>query len=502
MVVLDVDLVAMLQKIAAAPDAFSQPAASIDHPKLYKKDEIHIQVAEHEPQVLLELLNTLLAKRFPQLSPVHLFRDLTYPLKKGVGNAFKWGNRQDTAKWITVSAVINRVGAVISVADEGNGFDYHAVWERYQDKEAYFTYGGSGFDQFNKAHSWITYVDGGRKMLLCFVYQADPGEPLTAEQVAAYGAAGDAEAMHRFLAEQPYFAGRKPLSCALFSPTEPKSEEPLLACVVACADGEVTLLGRFLPETAVLNEFTIATQLAPQVEGAGLSLPVPVAYLPSPPLALFAFRPVQNLHDFAKKKGEAEMRPVYAKVAEGLRRWHGGRVEGTAVCNIQTILTAEASTHSHILATLAEMGSTAQLTHAENLLATLIATSHTVPPLFAPIHNNFGWKSVLYDGNQFYPYFFENGCSGHPGFDVGNFLADLCRFYEDDWQAFEASASFFLDHYFASAPTVWRVDLPFFVLYGLLGRLGTLLKRPLDKWQPKIDALLTQCEQLLATSWP
>jgi hypothetical protein len=121
------------------------------------------------PDDLLPVLNAAFSWRFANLPREQLFGDLIYLLKKGLGNAYKWGNQKDPAKRITVEAVTTKAGALVAISDEGEGFDVNGVLRRFQSDEHYFTHGGSGFKHFNKAKSLISYADGGRTLLICFL---------------------------------------------------------------------------------------------------------------------------------------------------------------------------------------------------------------------------------------------------------------------------------------------------------------------------------------------
>jgi hypothetical protein len=104
-----------------------------------------------------------------------VFADLNHPAKKGLGNAFKWGNRSDPSRTLMVRAVMTDAGAVVAITDEGRGFDVPAVLARFRDNSEYFQHGGSGFSHFHSTNSVVSYADGGRTLLIRFLCAAGPG---------------------------------------------------------------------------------------------------------------------------------------------------------------------------------------------------------------------------------------------------------------------------------------------------------------------------------------
>jgi hypothetical protein len=118
-----------------------------------------------------------------------------------------------------------------------------------------------------------------------------------------------------------------------------------------------------------------------------------------------------------------------------------------------------------------------------------------------PIHGDLGWHSIVHGDARFYLYRFDKCRCSHPGFDLGGFLADLLRFYllrkKTDPDFYYAGREIFLETYFAGTPPSWHEDLPFFMADALLLRLPLFLKPAEKKWEPKVEALLRQCEQIL-----
>jgi hypothetical protein len=158
----------MLREINASHRAFVNRFSDPASPDLVALDEASFVIRGRTPDQLWCVLNDLLSKRFAHIREEQLHSDLMYPLKKGLGNAHKWGNQRDCGKDITVETVITRTGAVLSISDEGQGFDPEAVLSKVRRAEHYFTHGGSGFHHFAKTQSLISYTNGGRTLLLCY----------------------------------------------------------------------------------------------------------------------------------------------------------------------------------------------------------------------------------------------------------------------------------------------------------------------------------------------
>jgi hypothetical protein len=55
----------------------------------------------------------------------------------------------------------------------------------------------------------------------------------------------------------------------------------------------------------------------------------------------------------------------------------------------------------------------------------------------------------------------------------------------------------FLETYFTAHPSQLHENLPFFMASALFLGFDRLLYGPKEKWEPKIDALLEQCEKTL-----
>jgi hypothetical protein len=120
------------------------------------------------PAELLPVLAKTFSTRYEHLPPAHVSRDLIDLVKKGLGNAYKWGNERDPDKLLVVMAVMTHTGALIKITDQGNGFDVPRVV-----RDRTFTHGGSGLTRFQKTSSVISYADGGRTLLIRFLCDAE-----------------------------------------------------------------------------------------------------------------------------------------------------------------------------------------------------------------------------------------------------------------------------------------------------------------------------------------
>lgn len=498
----------MLAEINVSEKAWANRLSDLTAPGFVALDEAFLVVSGSSPDDFLSGLDAALAARFASVPPERLIRDLYYPLKKGLGNAYKWGNRKDPDKQITVEVVATKTSALVAVADEGEGFDVDGILRRFQGDGQYFSHGGSGFEHFNRAQSLISYADGGRTLLIRFLCAPrSSGAENGAAKNFAYGAAGD-EAFIKslFAAELPYFQDNKTAleSCRIYLPDDPDELE--IKYVLECRQDQsaetktVTLTGRLLPEAAAQKDFSVAAQLYKTQNG--VHIPQPVAVFKEPSLVLFEFNPAKDLRDYLKKiDGFREVAEIIKMIAAGLRALHHSAIDLPAEKTLDGALERYRAVKNKAVAILAQTGSSRaeRVQEIFNRLSARAATLKSFDPV--PIHGSFGWENVLYGDGQFYFYRFEGCRRSHPGFDAGSFLAELRRFYllrrKADQTFYHAGRKVFLENYFGGNPAAWRDDLPFFTAGALLLRLDGLLERAAEKWEPKVDALLEQCEQAL-----
>jgi hypothetical protein len=169
----------MLAEINASEKAFAHRLNNPADPDFVALDEACLVVQGRTPDELLPVLSAAFSERYADVPPQQLHRDLLYLLKKGLGNAYKWGNQKDPTKQITVEAVVTKTGVLVTISDEGEGFDVPSILGQFYRGERHYTHGGSGFRHFAKAKSLISYANGGRTLLLRFAGVAAPGNVST-----------------------------------------------------------------------------------------------------------------------------------------------------------------------------------------------------------------------------------------------------------------------------------------------------------------------------------
>jgi hypothetical protein len=163
----------MLAEIGAqsGPGQVVAPGASV----MPAPEEALLVVRGRTPDKLLPMLMETFSRRYAFLPQERVFADLSRLVKKGLGNAFKWGHDSDPSRVLTVRAVMTNAGAVVAIVDEGPGFGVQEVLGQFHHEDAYFRHGGSGFSHFHETRSVISYADGGRTLLIRFLCANGPG---------------------------------------------------------------------------------------------------------------------------------------------------------------------------------------------------------------------------------------------------------------------------------------------------------------------------------------
>lgn len=190
----------MLAEINASEHVFAHCLHDPADPGFVVLDEAYLLVHGHTPEALLPVLTAAFSARYAAVPPPQLHRHLLDPLKKGLGNAYKWGNLKDPAKWITVETVVTKTGLLVAISDQGAGFDVPGTVDQFRRGQCYFTHGGSGLKHFNRAKSLISYANSGRTLLLRFLCVLEPGRTVTTTVSPPYRAAGDATCVPTFMA--------------------------------------------------------------------------------------------------------------------------------------------------------------------------------------------------------------------------------------------------------------------------------------------------------------
>lgn len=169
MIALETTRERMLADIGATAALLATSSPDPTGSEVVAAEEARLLVKRHSPEELLPPLNAFFERRFPDVMPERLHRDVLSPLKKAVGNAHKRGNLLRDDKWITVEVVITRAGAYVEISDEGQGFDVEATLARFKSGETYFAHSGSGFRRYTKARSLIAFANGGSTVRLRFL---------------------------------------------------------------------------------------------------------------------------------------------------------------------------------------------------------------------------------------------------------------------------------------------------------------------------------------------
>jgi anti-sigma regulatory factor (Ser/Thr protein kinase) len=125
------------------------------------------------PDQMLPMLMETFSRYFASVPGERVFAELSHLVKKGLGNAYKWGNEGDPNRTLTVRAIMTHKGAVVAIVDEGKGFEVAEVLGQFLHNDAYFRHGGSGFSHFHGARSIVSYADGGRTLLIRFLCEPE-----------------------------------------------------------------------------------------------------------------------------------------------------------------------------------------------------------------------------------------------------------------------------------------------------------------------------------------
>ncbi|MGH7494289.1 MAG: hypothetical protein ACREOO_18105 [bacterium] len=513
MIDLDHTKAQMLAEINASEKTLANCLSDPADPLFTSLDEACLVVCGHAPDHLLPVLNGALSKRFADVPPEQLIRDLIYPLKKGLGNAYKWGNQKNPAKRITVEAVATRAGALLAISDEGEGFEVEGILRQFRSDEDYFTHGGSGFVHFNRAKSLISYAHGGRTLLIRFLRAQTSGKYLVAEQNTAFGLAGDEEFMSSILAaELPHFKKNEAVleSLRIHVPEEQSKDRFELKYVLGYRKDKsektstIILSGRLLPQRAAETDFSTARKLymGRSLGKTGIRIPKPVATLQHPSMALFKFDPSTDLQGYLEKVFDfQEAAKVIKMAAAGLHALHHSRIAPDAGEAVVDRLERHRPIVETAIARFAQ-ASPRLAERARQVLDRLMARAGVLKEYEqVPIHGALGWGSILYSEGKFYFCHFEDCRRSHPGFDLGGYLADLLRFYtlrkKADPEFYYSGREVFLETYFAGASAPWREDLSFFIAEALLLRLPAVLEQAGKKWESGVDALMRRCEQAI-----
>src|SRR5437667_12492053 len=109
----------LLAEIEAA-EPQGEPLSDLTDPRVATGDA-HVRGLGHATKYLFPLVKLALSGRFALVPRPQLNRDLLIPLRNALGNAYKHGNAKSPAGAISVGIVLSRVGALVTVTDEGSG---------------------------------------------------------------------------------------------------------------------------------------------------------------------------------------------------------------------------------------------------------------------------------------------------------------------------------------------------------------------------------------------
>lgn len=137
-------------------------------PRLVTEPVVHLTLDfNHRNEVYLDLKSAFRA-RYGNIGSMRLRWELTRPMKRAMGNAYKHGNQKRHDKRIRMEAFVTTRGVFLSLSDQGDGFDVPKVLDNFRNNRSYATFQGAGFKVFDFSRSWVSFSNGGRTFLLLF----------------------------------------------------------------------------------------------------------------------------------------------------------------------------------------------------------------------------------------------------------------------------------------------------------------------------------------------
>jgi len=508
---LDLTRARMLADIGVRESDAETPPLDPEDPAFLEREPARLLLRCHTRREFLAQLEPPLRRRFRKVAKQHLEDDLLRPMHKAVGNCERRGNCGDPTKWFAADVVVTGRGAVVSVSDEGAGFDVEQVVRRFASGERYFARRGQGIAHFARTSSLVSYADGGRTWLLRFLSDPEPGVPLIPDDAVASGPAADADCMRNFLARLPLFHDRGIALDACRVSSISRAPGPVeFAYVVRCRSAgqtphAVVLTGRLLPEAAARADVELAGRLRADGVGAGrgLRIPRPIGAFSDPSLSLFLLDPTETLRARIQMIGaSAAQAAVLRTVALGLAALHRSPVRPAAEQNLEEVIAQHQTAQQQLAARLPDARCRER---AAACCDRLFARARRLEPCASTlVHGALEWDCIVRSARPWSLYRFDRCRLAHPGLDVGVFLADLLRFHvlrRDGIKAlWPPGRAAFVEAYFGAEPPPWSKDLDWFVAGALLERLHRMMRRPEAKWAPKVVPLLDEIERTLATS--
>ncbi|MEM7118041.1 MAG: hypothetical protein AAF614_36760 [Chloroflexota bacterium] len=484
----------MLSDIGLSPERMAVLYQRGNGRSFHTTPEAYFHLTGQTRDDMLPSVEKAFRQRFHTIPPDHLFSDLLVLVKSGLGNAHKRGNLEDPNKTITLEAVATQEGAVVTISDEGDGFDVDSVFARFQRNERYFTNQGKGLQRFVQSRSLVSYSDNGRSLHIRFLCDPVPGQPLTHQDRADFGEAANPAYMFNFFKEAWSPTVK---SCRIYSPHKVFGNQRRLLYALRTENGRCLLSGDLLSGEGVRTAVQSTKQLEVDKIAAvtGIQILQPITYLPNPPITFYPFNPQRSLDKIFKKHESLteETLPLVHQLGAVFQHLHGSQITLPAFVDVETHLETLLAIEEPIVETLEAASEYVPLAKAIfEQLQQQAAQLHDVRPV--PSHGNFSWYTVLAEKMQLYLHGLEHCHYSHPGFDIGAFLADLLRHFGGwETEGYVKSERAFLSAYCGQAERpLWLNDLPFFINYALILRLNRLLKRPQKKWKRKVGPLLTQ----------
>ncbi len=491
----------MLADIRASEFAPECELSDSANPEFAAALSLRFQTEKRTRSEMYGALCSGLAARYASVLPERLIRDVTRPLKKALGNAYKRGNRGDPEKNIALDIVFTPAGAVMAVTDEGEGFDVDTVYGGFRDGRVYFDHHGDGFACFERAGSAISYADGGRTFLLCF----RPGEDRNSHPTL--GLAADEDYMMSVLAgELSRFKKMKAEleACRIFAPAAPRFEEPELRYLLQYSkrggksEKSEVLTARLLSEEAARADFENAHQLyeGPFKSAKGVAIPKPQnAFKQHPRLVFYSFDPTRDLFDYLESAPEEKrVAKVAAKVAAGLRTLHHSGVEFEGVERCEDLKARERERLARVASALDGASGDAADSVREFLARVGEDIDALAPYAPLPIHGAFGMECVRSQGEDLFFYRFEHCRRSHPGLDLGAFLADLALLAsrgETLKEVARAAKDAFYGAYFGAAGHPGEEAAAAFVGIALLARIERHLDTPREEWLAHVQRMIS-----------
>jgi hypothetical protein len=475
-----------------APAPLGPPLAYATDPGVLA-GEARLLIRGHTRKELFALLKVVLSERFIEVPRPQLIRDLLVPLKNALGNAWKHGNHSDPAKSIQVECVFSRKGCLIAIGDEGSGFDVRVALRRVRDAGDR----GAGFRNLARAHSLVSYEDGGRTVLLCFRPEM---EGLDAGACGTCIAAEIPELRQLFRQQ-----GATLEACHVYPGQGRGSDGCGMRYIL-----QIRRSGAGSPETRILTgklhaseaeaeaEFNNATRLGGLLCSRQFLIPRAVARPASEPrLVLHDFDPWLNLGEYFADRGTTEViRHCSERVGQALAMLHQSRIPlpeaGRELFPQRIIMGLEREPDL--------------LRRFRAIVQCIERRLKSVPPREpVPVHGALRWHSIHYgvDG-RFYLHGLGNCRLSDPALDLGAFLADLRLFtaQRGDEEAWRLGCEAFLGSYNSvSGAETNRETLRAWIAVTLVDRLEGLLSstKSVSAFEPRssVPLLISQCERVL-----